>query len=104
MDTPPSTAPILEVRDLSIALPAGGDRACAVRHVSFTVGRGEILCLVGESGSGKSVIAQGVMGLLPKSLPVTSGQILLQDPARGDGQALVQQAHNPLGDDGLARA
>ncbi len=70
--------PILEVRGLSIALPPGGDRATAVQNVSFTVGRGEILCLVGESGSGKSVIAQGVMGLLPKTLPVTGGQILLQ--------------------------
>jgi peptide/nickel transport system ATP-binding protein len=70
--------PILEVKDLTIALPAGGDRATAVRKVSFSVGRGEIVCLVGESGSGKSVIAQSVMGLLPKTLPVKSGQILLQ--------------------------
>jgi peptide/nickel transport system ATP-binding protein len=69
---------ILEVQDLTIALPPGGDRSTAVRGVSFSVGRGEILCLVGESGSGKSVIAQGVMGLLPKSLPVTGGRILLQ--------------------------
>ena len=69
---------ILEVKNLTIALPSGGDRATAVRNVSFSVGRGEIVCLVGESGSGKSVIAQGVMGLLPKNLPVTSGQILLQ--------------------------
>jgi len=71
-------APILQVENLTIALPSGGDRATAVRNVSFSVGRGEILCLVGESGSGKSVIAQGVMGLLPKSLPVQSGRILLQ--------------------------
>jgi peptide/nickel transport system ATP-binding protein len=78
MNATAADAPILEVRDLSIALPAGGDRSSAVRHVSFSVGRGEIVCLVGESGSGKSVIAQGVMGLLPKTLPVTSGQILLQ--------------------------
>ena len=70
--------PILEVKGVTIALPAGGDRATAVRNVSFTVGGGEILCLVGESGSGKSVIAQGVMGLLPKTLPVTTGQIVLQ--------------------------
>jgi peptide/nickel transport system ATP-binding protein len=69
---------ILEVRNLTIALPSDGDRSTAVRKVSFTVGRGEIVCLVGESGSGKSVIAQGVMGLLPKTLPVTAGQILLQ--------------------------
>jgi peptide/nickel transport system ATP-binding protein len=70
--------PVLEVCDLSIALPPGSDRATAVQNVSFTVGPREIVCLVGESGSGKSVIAQGVMGLLPKALPVTGGQILLQ--------------------------
>jgi peptide/nickel transport system ATP-binding protein len=70
--------PILQVQDLSIALPKGGDRDTAVRKVSFEVGRGEIVCLVGESGSGKSVIAQGVMGLLPKQLPVLNGSILLQ--------------------------
>ncbi|MBP6903270.1 MAG: ABC transporter ATP-binding protein [Burkholderiaceae bacterium] len=69
---------ILEVQDLTIGLPSGGDRSTAVRKVSFSVGRGEIVCLVGESGSGKSVIAQSVMGLLPKSLPVQSGRILLQ--------------------------
>ena len=69
---------ILEVRNLTIALPSDGDRSTTVRNVSFTVGHGEIVCLVGESGSGKSVIAQGVMGLLPKTLPVTAGQILLQ--------------------------
>ncbi len=73
-----SAAPILEVSNLTIGLPAGGDRKAAVRDVSFRVGRGEILCLVGESGSGKSVIAQSVMGLLPKSLPVESGSIRLQ--------------------------
>jgi peptide/nickel transport system ATP-binding protein len=73
-----SVKPILEVQGLCIALPSGGDRVKAVEHVSFSVGAGEIVCLVGESGSGKSVIAQAVMGLLPKVLPVVSGKILLQ--------------------------
>ncbi len=76
--TPDADTPILEVRGLTIALPSDGDRSTAVKTVSFTVGRGEILCLVGESGSGKSVIAQSVMGLLPKTLPIKAGQILLQ--------------------------
>ena len=69
---------ILEIRNLSIGLPAGGDRALAVRNVNLEVGAGEIVCLVGESGSGKSVIAQAVMGLLPRQLPVRSGEIRLQ--------------------------
>ncbi len=70
--------PILEVRNLSVALPAGGDRVHAVEKVNFTVNPGEIVCLVGESGSGKSVIAFTVMGLLAKALKPTSGEILLE--------------------------
>jgi len=70
--------PVLEVRDLTVALPAGADRAHAVEKVSFTVNPGEIVCLVGESGSGKSVIAFTVMGLLAKALKPTSGEILLE--------------------------
>ena len=70
--------PVLEVRNLSVALPAGADRAHAVEKVSFTVNPGEIVCLVGESGSGKSVIAFTVMGLLAKALKPTSGEILLE--------------------------
>ena len=70
--------PILELHGLTIALPPGGERGTAVRDVSLSVGPGEIVCLVGESGSGKSVIAQAVMGLLPRTLPVTGGRIVLQ--------------------------
>ena len=70
--------PVLEVRNLSVALPPGGDRAHAVDKVSFTVNPGEIVCLVGESGSGKSVIAFTIMGLLAKALKPVSGEILLE--------------------------
>ncbi|HET7669282.1 MAG TPA: ABC transporter ATP-binding protein [Burkholderiales bacterium] len=68
----------LQIQGLSVALPSGGDRAHAVCDVSLEVNHGEIVCLVGESGSGKSVIAQAVMGLLPNTLPVTGGRILLE--------------------------
>ena len=77
MSTEPKR-PVLEVRNLSVALPKGGDRVHAVEKVSFTVNPGEIVCLVGESGSGKSVIAFTVMGLLAKALKPTSGEILLE--------------------------
>ncbi|MGE5641195.1 MAG: ABC transporter ATP-binding protein, partial [Clostridia bacterium] len=46
---------VLSIRDLSVALPSGGDRPQAVSKISFDVEKQEILCLVGESGSGKSV-------------------------------------------------
>ena len=69
---------VLSVQDLTVALPRGGDRPQAVSGVSFEVNKEEIVCLVGESGSGKSVIAQAVMGLLPKTLRVTAGSIVLE--------------------------
>jgi peptide/nickel transport system ATP-binding protein len=69
---------VLEVNELTIKLPPGGDRTEAVSKVSFSVAHGEIVCLVGESGSGKSVIGQSVMGLLPKALPLAAGSIRLE--------------------------
>jgi peptide/nickel transport system ATP-binding protein len=69
---------VLEVHDLTVALPIGGDRPEAVSALSFEVGKQEIVCLVGESGSGKSVVAQAIMGLLPNTLPVSAGRILLE--------------------------
>jgi peptide/nickel transport system ATP-binding protein len=67
----------LDARGLSIALPKDGDRLFAVEKVSLQVQAGEIVCLVGESGSGKSVIAQGVMGLLPPALKAVAGEVRL---------------------------
>jgi len=83
-------APVLDVRGLSVALPKWSDRRYAVEELSFTVGAREILCLVGESGSGKSVTAHAVMGLLPKTLVPTQGQILLggEDLLRATPQRL----------------
>jgi peptide/nickel transport system ATP-binding protein len=73
------TAPVLQIDNLTVALPAGSDRKNAVTDLSLTVNKGEILCVVGESGSGKSVTAQAVMGLLPrKQLTTTGGKILLE--------------------------
>ena len=70
-------SPVLEIENLAIALPGGGDRSRAVDGVSFTVARGEIVCVVGESGSGKSVTAFSVMGLLAKVLKPVDGAIRL---------------------------
>jgi peptide/nickel transport system ATP-binding protein len=62
---------LLEVNDLSVAFPTEDGVVEAVRHVSFSVDRGQVLGIVGESGSGKSVTVMAVMGLLPRSARIT---------------------------------
>lgn len=69
---------VLSIRDLSVALPKGADRALAVENISYEVHRGEIMCVVGESGSGKSMAANTVMGLLPKGVRPVQGEITFE--------------------------
>ncbi|MEM9270952.1 MAG: ABC transporter ATP-binding protein, partial [Pseudomonadota bacterium] len=71
-----SKTPVLEIKNLSIALPASADRKFAVEDVSLSVHRGEILCVVGESGSGKSVMTSAIMADVPHPLKVTQGEVL----------------------------
>ncbi|MEX2519968.1 MAG: ABC transporter ATP-binding protein [Paracoccaceae bacterium] len=60
------TAPVLEVRNLTVDIPLENGMLHAVRDISFDVAKGETLCIVGESGCGKSLTSLAVMGLLPK--------------------------------------
>ncbi len=70
------TAPLLDVRNLSVAFTQGGWETRAVDHVSFTLEKGRTLALVGESGSGKSVTALSILKLLPyPSASHPSGEI-----------------------------
>jgi microcin C transport system ATP-binding protein len=60
-----SEAPLLSVRDLSVAFGSGEREVLAVDRISFDIRKGETLALVGESGSGKSATALSIMRLLP---------------------------------------
>lgn len=57
-------APLLEVRDLQVAYGS----IQAVRGVSFSIGKGEIVALIGANGAGKSTILNTLSGMLrPKA-------------------------------------
>ena len=66
-------SPALEVRGLTVSLPAGSDRRFAVKDAGFDLNENEILCVVGESGSGKTLMARAIMGLLPGPAVYVSG-------------------------------
>ena len=76
---------LVDIRGLTIALPPGADRAQAVEDVSLEIGANETVCIVGESGSGKSLTAHAIMGLLPRGVRATGGQILF------DGTDLLRE-------------
>jgi peptide/nickel transport system ATP-binding protein len=77
--------PVLEVAHLDVDF----DGRPAVRDVSFSLARGEVLGLVGESGSGKSATALAVLGLLPDNARVRGS-------VRLDGQELAGATEREL--------
>ncbi len=68
---------ILAIKNLSIIFNTDSGRTEAVRDLSLSIGRGEILAVVGESGCGKSVLCKSVIGLLPRVAEIPSGSIRL---------------------------
>jgi oligopeptide transport system ATP-binding protein len=74
---------LLEVKDLKVSFQTYAGEVQAVRGVSFTLKKGEVLAIVGESGCGKSVTAQTLMRLIPSPPSyIKSGSVLFE--GKGD--------------------
>jgi len=69
------TVPILQINDLSVTFSGRQGKTQALKGVSFSIHKGEVVAVVGESGSGKSVTSLSVMGLLPDSAHIDAGSI-----------------------------
>ena len=81
------TAPLLDIRDLSVTFRQGGELIRAVRHVNLRLDPGETVAIVGESGSGKSVTALSTVGLLPDNAEVTGSVRYRGKEMAGAGEA-----------------
>lgn len=56
---------MLEIKNLSVDFSTMDGPVHAVKNVSLSIKKGEVLALVGESGSGKSCLALSILQLLP---------------------------------------
>ena len=70
--------PILQIENLKTSFMTSNGEVQAVRGVSFSVGKGEIVGLVGESGSGKSVTSMSILKLLADTARIKDGKILFE--------------------------
>lgn len=88
---------LIEVKNLSVALPVRKGSMLIVDDLSFSLEKGRALGIVGESGSGKSVTAQALMGLLPPNATVHGELQMLGKPiAENRGRALRMIFQDPM--------
>ena len=82
---------LLNVKDLEVTFHSRDGANHAVKRVSYTLEKGEVIAIVGESGSGKSVSSMALTGLLPSPPKCqVSGSVEL------DGQDLMQMREKAL--------
>jgi peptide/nickel transport system ATP-binding protein len=72
--------PVLEIKNFHVDYGLGDESVQAVRDVTLTLHRGEVLGLAGESGSGKSTLAYGVTRLLPPPGVISGGSVVYHPP------------------------
>lgn len=105
MDKKKKRMPILEIKNLSISFTQYDKgfhqiELPVIKNLNVTVRPGEMVAVVGSSGSGKSLLAHGVLGILPYNAHM-NGQIKYQgedltqkkiEKLRGDEVVLVPQS------------
>lgn len=67
--------PILKIDNLNMRYRTKSGYTQAIRDVSLTLEKGEVMGLVGESGCGKSSLAFSIMRLLPRNAIIDGGTI-----------------------------
>lgn len=89
-----ATAPLLQVRNLSVTFNTYKGPVHVLHDVSFDIWPGEILGVVGESGAGKSMTGSAVTGLIEPPGFISAGEVLLQgqriDTLRGEDMRRIR--------------
>jgi len=90
--------PLLAIKNLSLDFISESGITNALKNISVSVNRGEVVALVGESGSGKSVTSLSILQLL-QSPPAkyTTGEILFSENGK-DVINLLQRSSRDMQD------
>jgi len=76
--------PLLRITDLSIDFVSESGTTSALKNISLSVNRSEILAIVGESGSGKSVTALSILKLLASTAKFASGEVIFSEDGKNE--------------------
>lgn len=96
---------ILDVNNLQVDFKGKKKTSTLVGGVSFSVNKGECVCIVGESGSGKTMTMKAIMGLLDHNFKITGsatlGEIDLLRATKEDlrkirGKQMTMILQNPM--------
>lgn len=89
---------ILKVKGLSVSYCGQGGCVEALKNVSWSIRKGEILGIVGESGCGKSTLALSILNLLPPDVK-RDGEIFFKnrDICRANEKELEVLRGNQIG-------
>lgn len=86
---PDTPTPVLDVTGLRKVYPSptpGGHPVEAIHDLTFSIPKGQLVCIVGPSGAGKTTLLKCIAGLLPP----TSGKLELQgEPITGPPRTMA---------------
>ena len=82
---------ILDIRNFSVSFEQYDKglkktKLSTIRELDVTIHEGEMVAVVGSSGSGKSLLAHGILGILPYNATL-GGEIYY------DGELLTEEKH-----------
>ena len=80
----------LEVKDLTTCFKTGSEDVTAVDNISFSLKKGETLCIVGESGCGKSLTALSILRLIHNPINIVEGNMVF------NGKNLLDKSINEM--------
>ena len=74
---------LLEVKDFSMTLKQSGRTINIIRSLDLTVHKQEMVAIIGASGAGKSILADAIIGLLPRNAVIEGKMEFRGQPLTG---------------------